>query len=242
MIVIPITLTTHLTMAAVGVQLLRIQHPQQHYHQPLDLPLKIVNYQGREMSNSPVLLHPGDEAFWKYGNDLMRSVTVVETTLPTILRRQPIYHIRCANGQEHDVHHDKIYISKTDTLALDEDGVIRSSGSVLSASDHLDLHAIDGPHSPEVAAIWASLNPEKFKLHNLKTHLKDFALPDDSIVSIVNAYDFFSGAITAASTTGIVRLPDISALSPDVTISFCPHPPIHVLQQPRHVTTILLCP
>eukprot|EP00956_Cyclotella_meneghiniana_P029670 scaffold72643_cov58-Cyclotella_meneghiniana.AAC.1 len=188
------------------------------YHQPLDLPLKIVNYQGSEMTNSPVLLRPGDEAFWKYGNELMRSVTIVETTLPTILRRQPIYHIKCSNDQEHDVRHDELFISKSDALALDHDGFIRSTGSVLSASDHLDLHAIDGPHSPENAAVWASLNPEKFKLHNLKTHLKDFALPDDSIVSLVYAYDFLSGAITAASTTGIVRLPDISALSPDVSI------------------------
>ena len=117
------------------------------YHQPLDLPLKIVNYQGSEMTNSPVLLCPGDEAFWKYGNDLMRSVIVIETTLPTILRRQPIYHIKCSNDQEHDVRHDELFISKSDALALDHDGFIRSTGSVLSASDHLDLHAINGPHS-----------------------------------------------------------------------------------------------
>ena len=188
------------------------------YHQPVDLPLKFLTYQGTDMSNSPVLLKPGDEAFWKYGNDLLRSVSIVETTLPTILRRQPIYHIKCANGQEHDVRHDELFIPKTDALKLDENGVIRSSGSVLSASDHLDIHAIDGPHSEEFTEVWASLAPDKFKLHNLKTHLKDYALKDDSIVSIVNAYDYISGAITAASTTGLVRLPDISALTPQIGI------------------------
>eukprot|EP00956_Cyclotella_meneghiniana_P004598 scaffold5670_cov42-Cyclotella_meneghiniana.AAC.3 len=170
------------------------------------------------MSNSPVLLKPGDKAFWKYGNDLLRTVSILETTLPTILRRQPIYHIKCSNGQEHDVRHDELFIPKTDALILDEKGVIRSSGSVLSASDHLDLHAIDGPHSEDMAAVWASLDSGKFKLHNFKTHLKDCVLKDDSIVSIVNAYNHISGAITAASSTGIVRLPDISALTPQIGI------------------------
>eukprot|EP00956_Cyclotella_meneghiniana_P031172 scaffold80969_cov23-Cyclotella_meneghiniana.AAC.1 len=111
-------------------------------------------------------------------------------------------------------------------MELDSSGVIRSNASVLSALDQLDLHAIDGPHPSHLSAVWAGLRSDQFKLHNLKTHLKDFALDDDSIVSIVNAYEFISQAITAGSTTGVVKLPDISELSPDVSIRdlFLPPP------------------
>ena len=217
-----------------GVSFAR-QHtpPTAESRQSLDLPLKTIVYQGTEMTNSPVLLRPGDQAYWKYGNELMRSVEIIETTLPTVLRRQPIYHIKCANGQEYDVRHDDLFISRTNAMELDSNGVIRSNASVLSASDQLDLHAIDGPHPSHLSAVWAGLRSDQFKLHNLKTHLKDFALDDDSIVSIVNAYEFISQAITAASTTGVVKLPDITELSPDVSIRdlFLPPP-----SYPRYTT------
>lgn len=207
--------------------------PMANPRQPIDLPLKEVSYRNATMTNPPVLLQPGDQPFWKYGNDLMRSTEIIETTLPTVLRRQPIYHIRCANGQEHDVRHDELYIPKSDALNLNKDGVIKSSGSILSASDQLDLHAIDGPHPDHLSTIWVNLDPSKFKLHNLKTHLKDYALKDDSIVSIVNAYEFISQAITAASTTGVVKLPDIGELSPQITIRDLLMPPP---SYPRYTT------
>eukprot|EP00956_Cyclotella_meneghiniana_P013463 scaffold19493_cov42-Cyclotella_meneghiniana.AAC.4 len=242
-----------------GVSFAR-QHapPTAESRQSLDLPLKTIVYQGTEMTNSPVLLRPGDQAYWKYGNDLMRSVEIIETTLPTVLRRQPIYHIKCGNSQEiiettlptvlrrqpiyhikcgnsqeYDVRHDDLFISRSNAMELDSNSVIRSTSSILSASDQLDLHAIDGPHPSHLSASWAGLNPEKFKLHNLKTHLKDFALDGDSIVSIVNAYEFISQAITAASTTGVVKLPDITELSPDISIRdlFLPPP-----SYPRYTT------
>ena len=187
----------------------------------VDLPLRTITSQGVELTTSPVILLPSDEGIqWLYSGDLTRSVKVIECTMPTHVRRQPIYHIKCSGttGQEYDVRHDDLFISKSSALRLDRNGVIRSTGSVLSATDQLDLHATDGNFSKQDGVLWKSLNSSEFKLANLQTAIEKIALQSDSIVEIKRIHDSISTAITGASKTGLLRLPSILELSPTTSI------------------------
>ena len=187
----------------------------------LDLPLRSITSQGVEMTTSPVILLPIDEGIqWLYSGDLTRSVTIMECALPTLIRRQPIYHVKCAGfaEAEYDVHHDDLFIPKSTALTLDEDGIIRSSGSVLSATDRLDLHATDGNFLPQDAVLWTSLDSSQFKLATLQTAIDKITLHSDSIVEIKRLHDSISTAITGASKTGLLRLPSLLDLTPTCSL------------------------
>lgn len=186
--------------------------------QTLDLPLLEMTYQGRELINSPVLLQDGDEAYWRYSGDYIRHVRILETTMPTLLRRNPIYHFQCENGQEYDDRHDKLFISKEEALEIDPTGVIRSSRSPTTALEDLDLTAIDSNLPNHIKRQWEQLDPEKFKLATLSTSIKDYKLSNDSIVAIKRLMDFLSQSVTGASKTGLLKLPSIRDLTPATTI------------------------
>ena len=194
--------------------------PSRHNHtrQTLDLPLLEMTYQGSELINSPVLLQDGDSAYWRYSGDLIRHVTILETTMPTLLRRMPIYHFKCENGQEYDDRHDKLFISKEEALEIDPNGVIRSSRSPTTALEDLDLTAIDSDLPDHIKKQWEQLDPEKFKLATLSTSIKDYKLSNDSIVAIKRLMNFLSQSVTGASKTGLLKLPSIRDLTPTTTI------------------------
>lgn len=59
--------------------------------QPLDLhPFEFIS-EGTKMTMAPVLFREEDEAWWRYSGDLVRSVEILECTLPTKIHIHPIY-------------------------------------------------------------------------------------------------------------------------------------------------------
>jgi hypothetical protein len=187
--------------------------------QAIDLPLRNIIYNGTEMTTAPILLKAGDEVYWRYSGDLVRFARILGIiSPPNLLQREPIYSIEMQNGQTHSARHDELFITKNKALTLDQNGVIRSSQSITTASDQLDLTAIGESYPSIITQQWANLNPEKFKLATLQTNIKDYKLVDDSIVSIKRLMDFLSSSITGASTTGLLSLPAIMDLSLVITI------------------------
>ena len=187
--------------------------------QPIDLPPNQVNYQGRDMVTSPVLLTAGDEVSWKYSGNIMTPVKVLEVTEPTLIRRQPIYTVQMTSGTRigvtYEVRHDDLYISKDKATELDRYGILKASSSILTASSKLDLAAIDDV-SPLQLQQWNAMNGEKFRFGTFQDSIKTLSLDSDSIVAIQQFHEALSTSMTAASKGGLLTLPDLINLSPTV--------------------------
>lgn len=193
--------------------------------EPLDLhPVEFIS-DGTRMITAPVLLREGDKAWWRYSADFVRSVEILECTMPTKLRVQPIYTIKCANGQTHDVRHPELFITKDCVTTWDRTGKITSESSLLGATDRLDTDAIGGKYPQHQILQWKNLDPSEFKLNNLHTSIKEFKLDSDSIVELKDLMNVLSSAVTGASKTGILKLPAIKDLSPLVSIRDIMMPP-----------------
>jgi hypothetical protein len=193
--------------------------------EPLDLhPVEFIS-DGTKMITAPVLLREGDKAWWRYSADLTCSVEVLKCSEPTRLRVQPIYTIRCLNGQTHDVRHSQLFITKDRATTWNRTGRITSESSLLDATNRLDAHAIGGKYPEHQILQWKNLDPSQFKLNNLQTSIKDFKLDSDSIVELKDLMAVLSSAVTGASKTGILKLPSIKNLSPSVSIRDLMMPP-----------------
>jgi hypothetical protein len=83
---------------------------------------------------------------------------------PARLRVQPIYTVKCTNGQTHDVCHSELFITKDRATTWDRTGIITSESSLLDATDRLDTHAIGGKYPEHQILQWKNLDPSEFKL------------------------------------------------------------------------------
>ena len=143
------------------------------------------------MVTPPVLLQVGDKVCWKYSGDLMQHVSILEVTKPGLLRRQPIYHVKCDNGQVYDVWHDDIFISKDAATRFDRHGHLLSHSN-LSASSQLDMTANGGNVSPEKMAQYQALDSSQVKLSTFQTSIDSLVLADDFIVITLKEISWFA--------------------------------------------------
>jgi hypothetical protein len=186
--------------------------------QPLDLhPFEFIS-EGTKMTMAPVLFREEDEAWWRYSSDLVRSVEILECTLPTKIHIHPIYTIKCVYGQMHDVRHNELFITRDRATTWDRTGKISTDSSLLDTTDRLDAHAIGGTYPEHRIIQWKSLDASQFKLSTIVTSLKEFKLQSNSIVELKDMMNRISTSITGASKTGLLKLPAISDLSPSTSI------------------------
>jgi len=180
-------------------------------------PVDIVT-NGIALTTSPVMFKVEDSAWWRYSGDMMRLVEILEVTPPTPIRRQPNYFVRCQNGQTHSVSHTDLFLSRERATEIDLDGRITSDPDLFSATDRMDLYAIEGLFTTQQAIQWKALDGTQFKISTLQTALKDLKLETDSILELQSLHDSISTAIAGASTNGLLKLPSLQELSPTVSI------------------------
>jgi hypothetical protein len=185
---------------------------------PVDLAPLDITVDGIQMTTSPVMFQPEDQAWWKYSGDMMRRVEILEVTPPTPIRRQPNYFVRTENGQTHSVSHSDLFLSKDAACEIDLDGRITSDPGLFTATDRMDLYAIDGPFTTQQAIQWKALDGKDFKVDTFGTRLKDVKLESDSILELQTFHDILSTAVAGASTNGLLKLPTLQELAPHISI------------------------
>jgi hypothetical protein len=146
----------------------------------------------------------------------------------------PVYTIICNDGgQENIVLHNQLFISEDTATQWDTEDRITSDMNLLSATDQMDLYAMGpSPYTTSQATQWANMDGSKFKLATLQTALKDITLDSDSLVELKRLHAILSAGITGASTTGLLALPQLSELSPTISIQTVWLPPARHPQFP----------
>lgn len=201
----------------------------------VDLPPVSFTAQGHDLITAPVMFKPKDTAFWRYSGDMMRRVEIIGVDKPTDIRKEPVYTVKCIdNGQQAIVTHYDIFVAKDVATSWDQvDGRITSDMAILTATDRMDLYAIEGAYTADQAVQWANLDASKFKLATLQTALKDVVLESDSLMELKNLHDIITSGITGASTTGLLTLPSIHHLSPTASIRSIWLPPARHAKYPQ---------
>lgn len=194
--------------------------------EPIDILPRYTTYNGTEMVTCPVLLQPNDVVYWQYSQDMMISVQILETTRPTLMRRQPIYLAQlCTSGKQHEVRHDDLFITKDKATSLDQTGIINANTSVLTATDRLDMHALGGKISPAHMQRWSSMRSDTFKFSNFQTALDSLSLEGDSLIDIKSLHESLSIMLTSASKGATFSLPPLNELTPTITLRDIIMPP-----------------
>ena len=196
-----------------------------HERIPVHLAPSIEHFHGQEMTTSPVMFVVNDEVYWRYTSDIFQAVRIMEVEAPTMIRRQPVYHVMLLNNdQEHDVRHDELFISSSRASILDPQGVLMANSIDLSAMDRMNLAAMDNQATPRQIQLWSAMDTNNLKLSDLISSMKEITLPSDSLVAAKNAYAQISMALLAA-TRGKVDLPTLTELSPMISIRSLMVPP-----------------
>ena len=188
----------------------------------INVPIQEHTYQGREMVTCGVIFKEGSKVFWKYGNDLMRDVTIVEVVRAK-KATYPSYHVEFGHGESHLVRHDELYIPIDSNPMINPEGVIHATEEPIPVAAQLHMSVMK-EKNPRLIKMYDAMNDEKFKLDTLVSSLKELALADDKLITLKQFY----GAVvmgTLAASKGALQIPNLDQLSPNVTIKQIMMPP-----------------
>jgi hypothetical protein len=147
----------------------------------INVPIEEYIYEGREMVTCSVIFKEGSKVFWKYGNDLMRDVTIIEVFCSTKLPF-PSYYVEFGHGESHLVRHDELYIPSDSAPTMSSNGTIDATESLMPVAAQLHM-CVMKEKNPRLLKMYDAMNDEKFKLETLTTSFKDLVLTDDKLHS-----------------------------------------------------------
>ena len=197
----------------------------------IDTPIKNFNYEGRDMITSPSMFKVGSTVFWKYANDMMKDVKIIESIPPTSNRKLPIYQVEFGHGENEVVCHDQLYIPTDSTPRIHPNGIINATAEVLPASAQLHMSVME-TKNPRLVKLFDAMNDEKFKLETFRSSINDMALVDDKLATLKQAHSTIVMAALAASK-GSLRMPSLEELSPTISIQDIMTPPADYPLRPR---------
>ena len=185
----------------------------------LDLSIKHIQVYGKTFQTAPVLYQVGDRVLWKYGNDIMVPVEIMEVTMPSLLRRQPIYHIRFGNRDgSHDIPHNELFIPLDRDNALDPAGLLTINEVVPAIPDQLEIESSSLAWTPEEVSRWSAMKSSNFKMSTFMYALKDHSIKSDNVTAIEKLYRDIAIFLRSASRVGANIMLPLSSLSPSTSL------------------------
>lgn len=181
----------------------------------VNVPIQEYTYGGRDMVTCGVVFKEGSKVFWKYGNDLMRDVTIVE-----VVRARkalyPSYHVEFGHDESHLVRHDELYIPTDSNPMMNPEGIIHATDDPIPVAAQLHMSVMKDKN-PRLIKMYDAMNDEKFKLDTLVSSIKDLVLADDKLITLKQFYGAISMGALAASK-GALQIPTLDQLSPEISI------------------------
>lgn len=171
----------------------------------------------------------GDIPLWLYSSNMLLKVEILEATPPAMCRRQPSYHVKFVAGQgsrvgTHNVHHDYLFTPRDSSAVLDPNGRLDANLDSLRMGDQLAAHKI-----PDVSDLlierWGGMDLDSSKIKDFIATFKDEVLSSDALTALETFYYSLQITPQSAYCQNIDILPEISKLSPLLSLRDIVLPP-----------------
>jgi hypothetical protein len=199
----------------------------------LNLPIRDYTWEGRKMVTCSVTFKVGSKVYWKYGNDLIKDVTILEVIPSTMNRDCPVYYFEFGHAEKEVVRHDQLYIPEDSAPTMSSDGIIDATKELLPVAAQLHMSVMK-EKKPHLMKLYNAMNNEKFKLDTFRTSIDSLALSDDKLMTLKQVYNYNSIVMGAlAASKGMLHMPTLNELSPVLSIKDIMTPPDDYPMKPQ---------
>jgi hypothetical protein len=189
----------------------------------LNLPIRDYTWEGRKMVTCSVTFKVGSKVYWKYGNDLMKDVTILEVIPSTMNRDCPVYYVEFGHAEKEVVRHDQLYIPEDSAPTMSSDEIIDATKELLPVVAQLHMSVMK-EKKPHLMKLYNTMNNKKVKLDTFRTSIDSLALSDDKLMTLKQVYNSIVMGALAASK-GMLHMPTLNELSPVLSIKDIMTPP-----------------